>query len=40
MPLVDSWAYEAYVETKYFNGDKPFGELKKGDTIYLLLQVI
>lgn len=27
--------YEAYPATSYMNGDKPFGELDKGDFIYL-----
>ena len=34
--LYDSYDYEYYPTTEYSKGDKSFGELEKGDTLYML----
>lgn len=34
--LYDSYDYEYYPSTEYSEGDKSFGELEKGDTLYML----
>lgn len=36
--LFDNWgsSYESYPDTDYVKGDKKFGELKKGNILYVL----
>jgi hypothetical protein len=34
--LYDNYNYEYYPKTEHYEGDKSFGELKEGDTLYML----